>query len=264
MEQLLKRIIAGMGYEVRRAPSEALPFVRKFQRAGCAFDFWIADECGKAWYTHEGLSSSPEYPELLRLLQPGDRVLEIGTHHGFFAMLMACAVGPGGYVLGLEAVPFNALVAQAQISLNGFGGVCSIRNLAASDVPGTVLISGGRVSTAKSREAVSVQTETGDRMDSELGPFNVLKIDVEGYEGKVLAGCKQLLRRKPKLAIEVHPSRMAPYGTSVEEIFRAIDAPSYEGVLIGRRIGDEYSEPVPFNLSAVPESHFNILLRPAR
>jgi FkbM family methyltransferase len=253
-----------MGYEIRRASREALPLVRRFQRGGVTFDFWIADKMANGWYTQDKLESSSEFPELLRLLEPGDRVLEVGSHHGFYAMLMACAVGPEGYVLGLEAVPFNAMVAQSQVSLNGLGDVCSIRNLAGSDVSGTVLVnkdSNAHVNMAESWETIAVRAETGDRMDLELGPFTVLKIDVEGYEGKVLAGCKRLLARKPKLVIEVHPPFMAPYGASVEDILRMIDASSYEGVLIGRRNG-EYSEPIPFNPSAIPESHFNIILSP--
>jgi FkbM family methyltransferase len=262
--QVLKRVIASMGYDLRRAPREPFPYVKRFQTRSFAFDFWIADQIGKLWYTQEILDSNPEFPALLGLLQRGDRVLEIGSHHGFFAMLMACAVGPSGYVLGLEAVPFNAMVAQSQISLNGLGPVCSIRNLAGSDVPGTVPIHNsayGHVTLAKSWDTVSVRAETGDQMDLELGPFNVLKIDVEGFEGKVLAGCTRLLSRRPKLAIEVHTPFLGVYGTSVGEIFSAIDAPSYEGVLIGRR-NREYSEPIPFNPSGVPKSHFNIILSP--
>jgi len=261
MKQLLKQMIARSGYQVRRAPSAAFPFIRKFKRGDYAFDFWIADEVGKAWYTQEGLATSPEYPALLSLLEPGDRVLEIGSHHGFFALLMACAVGPRGYVLGLEAEPFNAMVAQAEVSLNGLAGVCSIRNLAGGDKPGTVMISGGRVKTAKSWESVPVQVETGDRLDRDLGPFTVLKLDVEGYECKVLAGCRQLLARKPKLAIELHPELMVTFGGTMEEVFRAIEAPSYEGVLIAR-YDAKYRDPVPFEPSAVPEGDFNILLRP--
>jgi len=266
MKQLLKRIIAGMGYEVRRAPREAFPFIRKFQHGSLAFEFWIADQMANDWYTQDKLDTSPEFPALLGLLKPGDRVLEVGSHHGFYAVLMAWAVGPAGYVLGLEAVPFNALVAQSQISLNGIGSMCSIRNLAGSDAPGMVLVNkdlNAHVNVTKSWDTISVPAETGDRMDLELGPFNVLKIDVEGFEGKVLAGCKRLLSRRPKLAIEVHTPFLGVYGTSVGEILSVIDAPSYEGVLIGRR-NREYGEPVSFSPSTVPNSHFNIILSPAR
>ena len=272
MRQLIKRIISGMGYELRRAPRDPLPFIRKFRRGDLAFEFWIADKMSEGWYTQEKLQTSPEFTALLNLLKPGDRVLEIGSHQGFYAMLMACAVRPTGYVLGLEAVPFNALVAQSQISLNGLGSVCNIRNLAGSDAPGTVLInndSNAHINVTKSWDTIPVPAETGDRVDLELGPFNVLKIDVEGFEGKVLAGCKRLLARKPKLVIEVHSPFLGAYGSSPEEILRAIDAPSYEGVLIGRRNGESseqyserYSEPVPFNLLAVPKGHFNVILSP--
>ena len=54
-----------------------------------------------------------------RLIQPGDKVLDIGAHHGLEAMLFSKLVGERGFVLAIEPIPFNTMMAWAQVGLNG-------------------------------------------------------------------------------------------------------------------------------------------------
>jgi hypothetical protein len=82
------------------------------------------------------------------------------------------------------------------------------------------------------------------RLDSVLpGPVDLLKIDVEGYEGHVLAGARGLLaRERPILFLELHPGAIAaPYGVAgivaeLAEVYTALEAfvPVPEATLPGK------------------------------
>lgn len=69
---------------------------------------WRADEDAPIQIGHGQTNSQPYTVEaMLRLLdvRPGQRVLDVGAGSGWTTALLSALVGPGGRVLGLEAVP---------------------------------------------------------------------------------------------------------------------------------------------------------------
>lgn len=69
---------------------------------------WRADEDAPIPIGHGQTNSQPYTVEaMLRLLdvRPGQRVLDVGAGSGWTTALLSALVGPGGLVLGLEAVP---------------------------------------------------------------------------------------------------------------------------------------------------------------
>jgi FkbM family methyltransferase len=274
MRKLLDKILLNLGYEnsshkptkttsnKKETTTISFPYVQSYKVQDCNFDLWIVDETGRTWYPPGDRDRVAELVELARLVQPGDRVLELGTHHGFYAMFLSRLVGSEGYVLGIEASPPNAQIAQSQVTLNNLGNVCMVKNFAASDSPGTVSITKRSCASVVSKsevETIDVEAVTGDMFAKEYGPFNVLKLDVEGFEGQVLSGCKEILSSKPKLAIELHVPILHQYQTSVEEIFRLIGIENYEGVIIER--SNKYQSK-SFSVDSIPNDIVNLLLRP--
>ena len=99
MKRFIKHGLGYLGFELHRKGSFPLnsggfqPFVEKVSLAGVEFSFWVGDLTGVQWYNpidHQGFA---EHVETARLIRPGDRVLEIGSHHGFTAMLLSQLVG---------------------------------------------------------------------------------------------------------------------------------------------------------------------------
>ena len=265
MKKILQTMLRSVGYEIHRtqlARSEFVPFVRRFAFMGSDFDFWIANPDAKGWYNEEDCKKEGEFKELKRLIKSGDRVLEVGSHHGLTGIVCANYAGSSGAVLGLEAHPLNALIAQAQIGLNPSIQNLRFINAAGADHEGTVRISVWHNSSVIINEEtyVEVPTRMGDRLDSEYGPFSVLKIDVEGFETAVLKGCKELLWRRPRLAIEVHIDALAKYGSSVAEVFDLIDIAHYEGTII---IRPDYITVRQFDRTEMPAAGIvNLFLSP--
>jgi hypothetical protein len=57
---------------------------------------------------------------------------------------------------------------------------------------------------------------------------SVLKIDVQGYEPKVLDGAKEtILKNKPVIFIEVEAPQLSIYGWNENDIFSRIEALGY-------------------------------------
>jgi FkbM family methyltransferase len=182
MKQAIQDAIGRFGYELHRKRPAFQPYVERFAIAGVTFQFWVGDQTGRDWYSPEGHAASSENKETARLVKPGDRVLEIGAHHGFTGMLLSQLVGETGFVLCVEPSPFNAMMVSAQIGLNRAVN-CHVLQAAAADRCGTLTISRASDATVTNEaDGIRVRAVTADEMDQEFGPFNVLKIDVEGFE----------------------------------------------------------------------------------
>jgi FkbM family methyltransferase len=267
MKSFLKKAIRSAGYDIRRRGTVVFPYLRRIEFAGQQFEFWIADECGRLWY-HEVLSHMiQETKQLQNLIEPGDRVLEVGCHHGFYTVLLAQRVGSSGFICGVEASPENALIAQAQVTLNHLGGHAIVIHAAGSDNTEALHVRSGNeggnnhIVVTESIPSLEVQAITGDELDEKYGPFDVLKLDVEGFESKVLKGCKGMLERRPRIAIEVHGAALPGYGSSAAEVLELLHLDDYEGFMVRR---PAYTLDPIAREQIVGDEPVNLFLRPIK
>ena len=203
MKRALKQLLLRAGYDLHRAKPTFIPFIRHYEFPGCAFNFWIANQDATWWYGEEPWRVSGEFKELARLVKKGDRVLEIGSHHGFTALIFANFVGPAGRVVGVEAHPWNAMIEAAQMGLNSSLKNLQFINAAGSDRDGKVRVvaenHNSSMGVGSAIATVEIPARTGDSLDREFGPFNFLKIDVEGYETTVLKGVQRPSAKTAKI-----------------------------------------------------------------
>jgi len=269
MKQTIQKILGQFGYGFRKLSSlkplkPFTPFIRDINFQDASFQMWIANHDDVEWYDQEHWQQCGELHALRKLAGKGDRILEIGSHHGFTGMLLSKFVGQNaGSVHSVEAHPHNAMIAQAQLGLNRSINNLQFINFAASDVPGTVKINTWHNSsiTEKSEDAIEVKAVTCDMIDEKNGPFNFLKIDVEGYELEVLKGCRKLLSRCPKIALEIHTDTIRERGQKLEQILDLIGIHRYEGEMVLRP--EKFREVVALNLSLIQENSIaNVFLRP--
>ncbi len=228
LKTLAKRLARAVGLEVRRAPDPSLPFLRTISCDDETFSFWIANLHAKAWWDAPILEMNAEFRSLRRLCRPGSVVLDVGAHHGMDTVLLGRWAGPTGRVYGLEANPENALVLEANIGVNRLSQ-CAAVHTAVGAGCGTLRLADETVD-ARSPLARTVPMTSLDAFCEArgIGRVDLLKIDVEGFEGEVLRGATRLLAARPAISLELHVDSLPSYRTSAAEVLRPVELDGYE------------------------------------
>jgi len=150
-----------------------------------------------------------------RMLRPGAVVVDVGANLGWYTLVAAPIVGPTGRVYAIEPNPGLARLVQESVHTNGFIGWTQVFQVALSDAPGVVdlvydpdMPGGGFIRPAAYALTHVRNTATrvaAVRLDSLLaghdGPVDVLKMDIEGWEGVALRGATGILDRSPGLRV---------------------------------------------------------------
>jgi FkbM family methyltransferase len=265
VRSLVKALAARLGLELNRRRLVRAPYITSLHAPGVDFRFWIANDTGARWYAVADHANNAELLALRTLAIPGDRVLEIGCHHGLHTVYLGTLVGAGGMVVAVEAEPGNALIAQAQLQLNGLDR-CLVEAAAAGAHAGHVrisLVDNVIAGAGTADELIEVPLVTGDELDRRHGPFTMVKVDVEGYEAKVLRGCAAIIARRPRLALELHGRLLQHAGDSVGEVQAILAGVGYRGTVMLPNLEMIAYDPV--GLAALCREHakVNLFLTPA-
>jgi FkbM family methyltransferase len=160
---------------------------------------------------------------LRRLLRPGMTAVDVGANIGYYLLLIEQAVGPRGRVICIEPSIENLPELRRTIAANALDNV-ELHEVALGDHEGSVGLHTGinsGVSEGEAGGAYSVPLRRLDQLVRE--PVHFLKIDVEGYEGQVLAGASALLeQQRPVLFLELHPHIVGRFGYSVRGILDSL------------------------------------------
>jgi FkbM family methyltransferase len=179
-------------------------------------------------------------------IHEGMTVLDIGAHVGFFALAAAKRVGPMGKVVAFEPSPATLRVLRHHVKLNRWHDRVTVEPSVVSDRAGSVTFYTFDDSMAASLSKENVEVLNVQRPEHAtpvevpavtlddycrargLKP-NVIKIDVEGAELRVLKGAERLLRESNDLVIwcEVHPRQMENLGDTASELAPFLDALGY-------------------------------------
>jgi FkbM family methyltransferase len=170
--------------------------------------------------------------------------VDVGANWGYFTLLGAHQVAPGGRVVCLEPDPRLFAMLAANVKYNGLARVEAVQAAAAAS-EGTLLLAGydeqsdnwgvSRITRAAAAPPVSfaVAARPLDRILDELGlgAVNLLKMDIEGAEGFALAGLARSLaaHRIERLLLEVHPAQLAEHGRSAAALADDLRAAGYRG-----------------------------------
>jgi FkbM family methyltransferase len=139
---------------------------------------------------------------ILARLDAGSVFVDVGANIGVFALPVAKKVGPTGAVLAVEASPRVFPYLEGNLKLNQLEHVRSV-NAAAADAAGTVPFyeapvnhfGMGSLAAQFDGKPIPVHASTLDQLtvEAKLSRVDLLKIDVEGFEVKVLEGARGLL-----------------------------------------------------------------------
>ena len=169
------------------------------------------------WLVLDGMWEPHVTSWLQSTLNRGHIFVDVGANVGYFTLLGASLVGPGGRVVSVEAHPQLASILQRNVVINGHYGFVTTHNCAAwsektelefhvrtnfagNSSVGTIDEAGLR-RLGDSEELVRVQAETLDDLLSDLPRVDVMKVDVEGAELHVFQGLAHTIARNPNLVI---------------------------------------------------------------
>jgi FkbM family methyltransferase len=151
---------------------------------------------------------------LVSHLQRGGVFVDIGANHGYFSMIAGAVVGERGRVFAFEPNPAVYAQLEAHVRLNGFESRVVLSQTALSDAANpaaTFFVSqvrrnSGLSSLSPSADALAdgglseahtipVCVDTFDNWfsTSGLARVDLLKMDVEGNEARLIAGMRQTL-----------------------------------------------------------------------
>jgi FkbM family methyltransferase len=128
------------------------------------------------------------------------KVLDIGANAGFYTLAFSRLVGPTGHVWAFEPFAENASNILRHLALNGIRNVTLIQ-AAVADVPGlagfAIAASNSMGSLTGTAGHYTVPTVSLDALvdDGVIPVPDVVKMDVEGAESRVLEGARRLLDR---------------------------------------------------------------------
>ena len=143
------------------------------------------------------------------VLREGDCFIDLGANLGYFSVVAADCVGKTGRVMAFEPEPESFRFCQLNVQLNQFQDVVSLHQLAVGEGEEAQTLFRSRENHGAhqlvhnfrdgyDQHGISVNVTSLDRFAqaaTDFGPIHVIKMDVQGYETKVLLGMRQLIDR---------------------------------------------------------------------
>ena len=214
-----------------------------------------------------GVYEPNELAFVCHTLAPGDTVIDVGAHIGFFSLELASRVGPEGRVYAFEPSPPNADLLERSIRENRFSERLVLERVAVGQETGEAVLvharetpnSGGsylvdglpEVPTGHLSTRVRTITLDGYQV---CGPVKLVKLDAEGAEPLVIRGARELLARdRPVILCEIHRQQLQRVAAcSAERFVQEMQDLGYEcHEIASGRLGDVVAASVLRDVSNV-------------
>ncbi|WP_454849021.1 FkbM family methyltransferase [Rhizobium binxianense] len=196
---------------------------------------------------------------LHRCAQISTNILEIGTQWGLFTTIMAASCPQGGKIVGMDLLPLNVQTSNENLRRNRLGGRAFVLHTAGSTVDGSSLakvdlhaespgLLGQDGTSLHNLGTLDVTQASIGRMRDFFGPFDMIKMDVEGFEAALVRESIDELLQPRILEIEVHPIFISKlFKTDISFIGEKFPLSDYDGFYLvfydGRFSIREISDP---------------------
>lgn len=216
-----------------------------------------------SWLAHLFKAMTQQHHgELRPLLKPyiadDAIVLDVGAHAGQFTKLFA-GLAPRGRVYAFEPQAYARSILAPVARLHGHGRI-AVEAVGLSDhAHETQLVTplktggaigfglahvrpqDGRAAVRPTRaETIGLTTLDAFAASAGLSRLDFIKADIEGYEGRMLAGgAATLARFKPALLLEVHPDHLARAGDTPDRLWALLTPLGY----LARKVVDGRAAP---------------------
>ena len=182
---------------------------------------------------HFGVYEKAETRFFQSACRDGMTFLDVGANLGYYTALAARAVGPNGRVLAVEPDPDSFGYLEQTIAANAVGNVQAFP-VAASDAPATLPLyistdnrgDNRLYASGEDRPQVEVAARPLDALlrENKIDTVDLIKIDVQGYEPKVIAGLRETITSSPNLTLltEFWPQGIDEAGEDANEFLQTL------------------------------------------
>lgn len=219
------------------------PAIRQTRFLGCDLLVRAHEDVGRSIIL--GDFESDDLRHFASLLNDADVVFDIGANVGAYCMPIS-RLRPGARVYAFEPIPLNAALLRASVLANSASNVEVVESCV-SDASGSVIFSvatdsaySSMVDTRRKPEQMRIACEAVTLDDfcarrALKGP-DVVKVDVEGAELKVLEGASALFsarERRPRVVmLELYDQNLRPFGASVPDVVALMQRWNYEAYVL--------------------------------
>ena len=182
---------------------------------------------------HFGVYEKAETRFFQSACRDGMTFLDVGANLGYYTALAARAVGPNGRVLAVEPDPDSFGYLEQTIAANAVGNVQAFP-VAASDAPATLPLyistdnrgDNRLYASGEDRPQVEVAARPLDALlrENKIDTVDLIKIDVQGYEPKVISGLRETIAASPNLTLltEFWPQGIDEAGEDANEFLQTL------------------------------------------
>ncbi len=173
-----------------------------------------------------GCTEPNEFAFFDKILRPGDVFIDAGANDGLYSLFASTRVGEAGMVWAFEPSQREFERLSEHIRINGFKNICPLR-MALSNFEGSAELSvadheHAGLNTLRDfvhpgitqirKETVDVRTLDRLVHEHDLRRVDAMKLDVEGEEGYVLEGARNILENmRPVILFEVSVNARSEY-----------------------------------------------------
>ena len=191
---------------------------------GWQFTVINEDSHGSKWAEEQKrLDYDRSVEDVVKLLKPGDTVVDAGAFIGDYTVRMAKAVGETGSVLAFE--PNLDAYVCLEVNCRDCPQV-RLEHCALSDIETTKSVfvesnvGASHLINARN-EGPTIRTRTLDSFNLQHCDF--IKIDIEGFEVFALRGAVETIKKfRPKIFIELNDSALSRYGFTKNDILKPL------------------------------------------
>lgn len=175
---------------------------------------------------------------IFRMLRKGDYFIDVGANIGFLTLTASNIVGEEGKVFSFEPYDKNADRLTNTLDNNNINNVTVFKHALGDVETDTTLDIDDHCSKANLRhtdkQGKKIKIHQGDHVITDLheNQWVFAKVDVEGYELRVLKGFQSLIKRKRTgFLIEVTEKWLMETGGSSDELFNLMMTNGYKAYL---------------------------------
>ena len=197
-----------------------------------------------------------------QLVQPGMTVVDIGANLGYYVLIEAAIVGRTGKVYAIEPIPGSYEILKKNVYINKYENIVETHLCAISDTNSV-----SRIAMAKQKnfstmfleedemsdwmkkqleisieKTLDVETVTLDKFLADKKPVDFIRMDVEGYEGRIIKGMLDTVKNSGsslRLFMEMHPGVFGDSAAMVAEIIRDLTIMGFKVKFIVNTDGTE-------------------------